>query len=62
MFRLFFGECNRLYRAPRFKCHDMIKDFLFDVFWCGGVSANKEVPVNFVIDALEERSNMFHTL
>ncbi|MFS8025730.1 putative petal formation-expressed [Helianthus anomalus] len=53
-----FGEhavhCKEL---PGFKYrHDLVRDVLFDIFRCAGISAKKEAPVNFLTDPLEGRS------
>ncbi|KAL7603985.1 hypothetical protein Lser_V15G19890 [Lactuca serriola] len=55
-----FGEhavhCKEL---PGFKYrHDMVRDVLFDIFKCAGVSAKKETPVNFLTDPTEGRSTL----
>ncbi|KAF5811722.1 putative exostosin [Helianthus annuus] len=53
-----FGEhavhCREI---PGFKYrHDLVRDVLFDIFRCAGISAKKEAPVNFLTDPLEGRS------
>nr|GEU54181.1 hypothetical protein [Tanacetum cinerariifolium] len=55
-----FGEhvvhCKEL---PGFKYrHDMIRDVLFDICRCAGISAKKEVPVNFLTDPSDGRSTL----
>jgi hypothetical protein len=55
-----FGEhavhCREL---PGFKYrHDFVRDVLFDVFRCAGISAKKEAPVNFLTDPQEGRSTL----
>ncbi|KAM0014804.1 putative exostosin [Helianthus debilis subsp. tardiflorus] len=55
-----FGEhavhCREL---PGFKYrHDLVRDVLFDIFGCVGISAKKETPVNFLTDPLEGRSTL----
>ncbi|KAL9997028.1 putative exostosin [Helianthus debilis subsp. tardiflorus] len=55
-----FGEhvvhCREL---PGFKYqHDLVRDVLFDIFRCVGISAKKEAPVNFLTDPLEGRSTL----
>ncbi|KAJ0771049.1 putative exostosin [Helianthus annuus] len=55
-----FGEhaihCREL---PGFKYrHDLVRDVLFDIFRCAGISAKKEAPVNFLTDPLEGRSTL----
>ncbi|KAF5765692.1 hypothetical protein HanXRQr2_Chr15g0706721 [Helianthus annuus] len=55
-----FGEhavhCREL---PGFKYrHDLVRDVLFDIFRCAGISAKKEVPVNFLTDPLEGRPTL----
>ncbi|KAK2456598.1 hypothetical protein QL285_003948 [Trifolium repens] len=55
-----FGEhavhCREL---PCFKYrHDFVRDVLFDVFRYAGISAKKEVPVNFLTDPQEGRSTL----
>ncbi|KAJ0910633.1 putative exostosin [Helianthus annuus] len=55
-----FGEhavhCKEL---PGFKYqHDLVRDVLFDIFRCAGISAKKEAPANFLTDPLEGRSTL----
>ncbi|KAI3704356.1 hypothetical protein L1987_74574 [Smallanthus sonchifolius] len=55
-----FGEhavhCKEL---PGFKyMHDLVRDVLCDVLKRAGISAKKEVPVNFLTDPLEGRSTL----
>ncbi|KAJ0558888.1 putative exostosin [Helianthus annuus] len=55
-----FGEhaihCREL---PGFKYrHDLVRDVLFDIVRCAGISAKKEAPVNFLTDPLEGRSTL----
>ncbi|KAJ0797665.1 putative exostosin [Helianthus annuus] len=55
-----FGEhavhCREI---PGFKYrHDLVRDVLFDIFRCAGISAKKEAPVNFLTDPLEGRSTL----
>ncbi|KAL4583664.1 hypothetical protein LXL04_008246 [Taraxacum kok-saghyz] len=55
-----FGEhavhCKEL---PGFKYrHDMVRDVLFDICRRAGISAKKEVPVNFLRDPLDGRSTL----
>ncbi|XP_022042194.1 uncharacterized protein LOC110944857 [Helianthus annuus] len=55
-----FGEhavhCREL---PGFKYrHDLVRDVLFDIFRCAGISAKNEAPVNFLTDPLERRSTL----
>ncbi|KAJ0793296.1 putative tetratricopeptide-like helical domain superfamily [Helianthus annuus] len=38
--------------------HDLVRDVLFDIFRCAGISAKKETPVNFLTDPLEGRSTL----
>ncbi|KAJ0759599.1 putative exostosin [Helianthus annuus] len=49
-------HCREL---PVFKYrHDLVRDVLFDIFRCAGISVKKEAPVNFLIDPLEGRSTL----
>ncbi|MFS7966563.1 putative exostosin [Helianthus anomalus] len=49
-------HCKEL---PGFKYrHDLVRDVLFDIFRCAGISAKKEAPVNFLTDPLEGRSTL----
>nr|GEX90555.1 putative reverse transcriptase domain-containing protein [Tanacetum cinerariifolium] len=55
-----FGEhavhCKKL---SRFKYrHDMVRDILFDICRCAGISAKKEAPVNFLTDPSDGRSTL----
>ncbi|GJV74904.1 hypothetical protein Tco_1506488 [Tanacetum coccineum] len=55
-----FGEhavhCKEL---PGFKYkHDMVRDILFDICRCVGISSKKEAPVNFLTDPSDERSTL----
>ncbi|KAM0003313.1 putative exostosin [Helianthus debilis subsp. tardiflorus] len=44
---------------PGFKYrHDLVRDVLFDIFRCAGISAKKEAPVNFLTAPLEGRSTL----
>ncbi|KAK2440731.1 hypothetical protein QL285_012108 [Trifolium repens] len=38
--------------------HDFVRDVLFDVFRCAGISAKKEASVNFLTDPQEGRSTL----
>ncbi|GJR80634.1 hypothetical protein Tco_0151419 [Tanacetum coccineum] len=38
--------------------HDMVRDILFDICWCAGISAKKEAHVNFLTDLSEGRSTL----
>jgi hypothetical protein len=38
--------------------HDLVRDMIFDIFRCGGISVNKEVPVNFLTNPHERRSTL----
>ncbi|GJW29230.1 putative reverse transcriptase domain-containing protein [Tanacetum coccineum] len=40
--------------------HNMVRDILFDICRRAGISANKEAPVNFLIDPLDGRSTLRH--
>ncbi|WJX46713.1 hypothetical protein P8452_33486 [Trifolium repens] len=49
-------HCREL---PGFKYrHDFVRDVIFDVFRCAGISAKKEAPVNFLTDPQEGRSTL----
>ncbi|KAJ0679917.1 putative exostosin [Helianthus annuus] len=52
-----FGEhavhCREL-RGFKYR-YDLVRDVLFDIFRCAGISAKKEAPVNFLTDPLEGR-------
>ncbi|KAF5801739.1 hypothetical protein HanXRQr2_Chr06g0251561 [Helianthus annuus] len=55
-----FGEhAVHCREVPGFKYrHDLVRDVLFDIFRCAGISAKKEAPVNFLTDPLEGRSTL----
>ncbi|KAJ0467899.1 putative exostosin [Helianthus annuus] len=55
-----YGEhamhCKEL---PEFKYrHDWVRDVLWDILRRAGISANKEAPVNFLMDHMEGRSTI----
>ncbi|GJR85325.1 hypothetical protein Tco_0209336 [Tanacetum coccineum] len=55
-----FGEHAVHYKElPGFKYrHDMVRDVLFDICRCVGISAKKELPVNFLTDPSYGRSTL----
>ncbi|KAK2441803.1 hypothetical protein QL285_013051 [Trifolium repens] len=38
--------------------HDLVRDVLFDIIRCAGISVKKEAPVNFLTDPQEGRSTL----
>ncbi|GJU97635.1 hypothetical protein Tco_1326906 [Tanacetum coccineum] len=55
-FREYAIHCKKL---PGFKYRqDMVRDILFDIRRCAGISAKKEAPINFLTNPSDERSTL----
>ncbi|GJZ38963.1 hypothetical protein Tco_0585526 [Tanacetum coccineum] len=59
MFGFFCGTCSSCKELPGFKYrHDIVRDILFDICRCVGISVKKEALVNFLTKPSDGRSTL----